>query len=149
MIGWRFSEYIPDEAGGASFEKLLKLLQELLVYTSGDIREALSWLTQLDRQYKLTDDNYGMADFIQDLIDKGYLQQDENANSGFRLTSKMEIGIRKKALEDIFGQLKKTKRGNHDTRQSGRGDEFTSEVRPYEFGDQLDNLAVSETLRNA
>jgi len=149
MIGWRFSEYIPDETGGASFEKLLKLLQELLVYTSGDIREALSWLTQLDRQYKLTDDTYGMADFIQDLIDQGYMRQDDQAGSGFRLTSKMEIGIRRKALEDIFGQLKKTKRGNHDTRQSGRGDEFTSEVRPFEFGDQLDNLAVSETLRNA
>ncbi len=48
MIGWRFGEYIPSDDGKASFEKLFKVFQELLVYTSGDVSEALSWLTQLD-----------------------------------------------------------------------------------------------------
>lgn len=61
----------------------------------------------------------------------------------------MEIAIRKKALEDIFGQLKKSKRGNHSTTFGGRGDETTSELRPFEFGDTLDKIAVSESLRNA
>lgn len=149
MIGWRFSEYTPDEMQGANFENLLKIFQELLVYTSGDISEALSWLTELDKEYNLTDENYGMADFIQDLIDKGYIQQQDPQNPGFTPTSKMEIAIRKKSLDDIFGQLKKSKRGNHTTRYSGRGDEHTAELRPYEFGDQLDKLAISESLRNA
>lgn len=149
MIGYKFSEYIPGQEGAASFEKLLKLFQELLVYTSGDVREALSWLTELDKEYKLTDENYGIADFIQDLIDKGYIQQEDGDSPGFIPSVKMEIAIRKKALDDVFGQLKKSKRGNHSTRYGGQGDEFTSELRPYEFGDQLDNLAVSESLRNA
>ena len=61
----------------------------------------------------------------------------------------MEVSLRRKALEDVFGQLKKSKRGNHNTRFNGRGDEFTSERRPYEFGDPLDQIALSETLRNA
>jgi Ca-activated chloride channel homolog len=149
MIGYKFSEYIPGQEGAAGFEKLLKLFQELLVYTSGDVREALSWLTELDKEYKLTDENYGIADFIQDLIDKGYIQQEDGDSPGFIPSAKMEIAIRKKALDDVFGQLKKSKRGNHSTRYGGQGDEFTSELRPYEFGDQLDNLAVSESLRNA
>ena len=67
MIGWRFSEYVPGKNEPPSFEKLLKLFQELLVYTSGDVSEALAWLTELDKEYNLTDENYGMADFIQDL----------------------------------------------------------------------------------
>ncbi|HMQ50022.1 MAG TPA: hypothetical protein PKA00_21510 [Saprospiraceae bacterium] len=148
MIGWNFTAYKPGQEGSI-FDRLLKIFQELLVYTSGDVSEALSWLTELDKQYRLTNSEYGMADFIQDLIDKGYIRQEEAGGNGFVPSSKMEIAIRRKALEDVFGQLKKTKRGNHSTKHSGRGDEFTSELRPYEFGDQLDNLAVSESLRNA
>ncbi len=149
MIGYRFSQFVPGEGSGSTFEKLLKLLQELLIHTSGDVAEALSWLTELDKEYKLTDENYGMADFIQDLIDKGYIQQPDQNNPGFTPSAKMEIAMRQKALDDIFDQLKKSKRGNHNTKQVGRGDEFTSDKRPYEFGDSIENIAISDSLRNA
>ncbi|NBC09593.1 MAG: VWA domain-containing protein [Bacteroidetes bacterium] len=149
MIGWKFSEYIPEQEQGASFENLLQLLKELLVHTSGDVSEALAWLNELDREYGLTDEEYGMADFIQDLIDKGYIQQNSPTDANFSPSAKMEIALRQKALEDIFGEMKKTKRGNHDTKFGGKGDESAAERRPYEFGDRLDRLAVSESLRNA
>ncbi len=150
MLGWRFQEYIPTANEGDLFERLLKLFQELLVHTSGDVREALSWLTQLDKEHKLTNEDYGMADFIQDLIDKGYIQNPNDPNRpGFVPTAKMEIAIRQKALDDVFGILKKSKRGKHSTKHGGKGDELTSDMRPYEFGDSLDNLAISESLRNA
>ncbi|MEL6394008.1 MAG: VWA domain-containing protein, partial [Bacteroidota bacterium] len=42
-----------------------------------------------------------------------------------------------------------SKRGNHSTRYSGRGDEHSAERKPYEYGDPLHQLAVSESLRNA
>jgi len=151
MIGSRFSEFIPQDGEGDLFKTLLDLFKEMLVYTSGDVSEALSWLSELDRQYNLTNDDYGMADFIQDLIDKGYIQNpdDPNKDPSFRPSRKMEIAIRKKSLDDIFGQLKKSQRGNHSTKFGGRGDEHTSDMRPYEFGDNLDKIAMSETLRNA
>ncbi len=149
MIGWHFSEYIP-EPDGTPFERLLKLFQELLVHTSGDVSEALSWLTELDKQHKLTDEDYGIADFIQDLIDKGYISNKQADSGGsFNPTAKMEIALRQKALDDIFDQLSKSKRGNHTTTKQGSGDEFTSEIRPFTFGDKLDNIAISESLRNA
>jgi uncharacterized protein with von Willebrand factor type A (vWA) domain len=152
MIGWRFSDYVPGQGEGSTFDRMLKIFQELLVYTSGNVSEALSWLTQLDKEYKLTDEEYGMADFIQDLIDKGYIEdpdQKGGGSGGFRPTAKMEIAMRQKALDDVFGLLKKSKRGNHSTKFGGRGDEFTSDQRPYEFGDNLESLAVSDSLRNA
>ena len=150
MIGWTYGKYVPkigDE--GSSFEKLLELFKELLVYTSGDVSEALSWLTQIDKEYNLTDENYGMADFIQDLIDKGYIEQGDPKDASFRPTAKMEIAIRQQSLNEVFGQLKKSKRGNHSTRYSGMGDEATADRRPYQFGDKLDQIAMSESLRNA
>ncbi|MEY4108269.1 MAG: hypothetical protein RL181_2611 [Bacteroidota bacterium] len=149
MIGWRFSEFIPQADAGTPFERLLKIFQELLLHTSGDVAEALSWLTELDKQYKLTDAQYGIADFIQDLIDKGYIRQPDPQQPGFVPAAKMELALRQKALSDIFGQIKKSKQGNHSTKAEGKGDERTSELRPFEFGDPLDRLAVSESLRNA
>jgi uncharacterized protein with von Willebrand factor type A (vWA) domain len=61
----------------------------------------------------------------------------------------MELALRRQALDDIFDQLKKSKHGNHTTKMTGQGDEFTSELRPFEFGDKLDAIAISETLKNA
>ncbi len=149
MLGWRFSEFIPDE-GRSPFERLLRLFQELLLHTAGNVNEALTWLTELDRQHKLTNDDYGIADFIRDLIDKGYIGEGEvNGLPGHVPTSKMEIALRRRALDEVFGQLKKTKRGNHSTKFDGRGDELAPELRPYEFGDSIESIAVSESLRNA
>lgn len=149
MIYWKFSKYVPDTSINDPFQRLLKIFKELLLHTSGDVSESLSWLTQLDKQYNLTNDQYGIADFIQDLIDKGLIQQESAKNPNFKPSAKMEIALRRKALDDIFDQLKKSKRGNHKTNISGMGDEFTSEMRPFQFGDKLDNIAMSESLKNA
>jgi Ca-activated chloride channel homolog len=149
-LGYKFSEYIPQAGDDSTFERLLKLSQELLIHTSGDVAEALSWLNELDRQYSLTNEDYGMGDFIQELKDKGYIaDRPEDEGGGMQLSAKMEIALRRKSLEDIFGILKKTRTGNHSTQQSGRGDELTADVRPYEFGDSLENIAISNSLRNA
>ncbi len=147
MLGWRFRDFQPGK-GKSPFERLLSIFQDLLVYTSGDVSEALSWLTELDKEYRLTTDDYGLADFIRDLIDKGYIQP-EGENGEFRPAKKMEVALRKKALRDIFGAIQKSKKGDHSTIRSGRGDEFTSDLKPYEFGDALDHLALSESLKNA
>jgi len=149
MIGWKFSEYIPKEGENNVFNSLLRLFQELLVHTSGEISEALEWLTQLDKEYGLTTDDYGMADFIEELKAKGYIQENKGEPGGFSPTAKTEIAIRKNALEDIFGQLKKTKTGNHSTNFSGKGDDQTSETKPYEYGDNLDRISMSDTIKNA
>ncbi|MEM8585199.1 MAG: VWA domain-containing protein [Bacteroidota bacterium] len=149
MIGWRFTKSILGGEDEAPFDRLLQLFQELLLHTSGNVSEALSYMNELDKRYELTNDEYSMADFIQDLIDKGYIEPGDPQNPGFTPSAKIEGEMRKKALKDIFGELKKSKRGNHSTRYSGRGDEHSAERKPYEYGDPLHQLAVSESLRNA
>jgi Ca-activated chloride channel family protein len=67
MKGFQFSKYTPSNSSDNPFEKLLDLLKELLVYTSGNVSEALDWMNELDKEYKLTDNDYGMGDFIEDL----------------------------------------------------------------------------------
>ena len=149
MIGYRFSQFIPAPDGGDPFERLLKVFLELLTYTSGDVSEALNWMNQLDRQYGLTDDEYGMGDFIEDLKRHGYIQEDEPGSGAFGLTGKSEQRIRQRALEEIFGKLKRGGSGNHRTAHTGNGEEPLSELKQYEFGDPVENIAMTESFRNA
>lgn len=150
MVGFRFTQYI-EKDGGSLFDQLLNLFKELLIHTSGDVSEALSWLTEIDKEHKLTTPDYGIADFINELMDKGYISKPgKGGNLGLiNPTKKMESSLRKHALDDIFDQLKKSKKGKHNTRSTGQGDEITSELKPYEFGDKLEKLSMSESLKNA
>src|ERR1044071_9004516 len=106
MKGFHFTKYDPNASGKSRFEQLLDLFMQLLTYTSGDVGEALAWMNELDKKYQLTDDEYGMGDFIDELKQKGYIT-DDNQRGEIKITSKTEQGIRKKSLEEIFGKLKK------------------------------------------
>jgi len=121
---------------------------QLLTITSGDVDEALSWMNELDNQYGITTDEYGMGDFIEDLKKKGYLDKDSKTGA-FRITARAEQSIRKNALEEIFGKLRKTRRGDHTTIHSGQGDEPGTDRRDYQFGDTPDQISMTDSLRNA
>ncbi|HEX8678279.1 MAG TPA: hypothetical protein VF700_13725, partial [Segetibacter sp.] len=148
MLGHRFTKFDPNADGKTKFEQLLNLFLQLLTYTNGDVSEALQWLNQLDNQYGLTSDEYGMGDFLDELKDKGYI--DENpVNGTIAITAKTEQGIRRSSLEEIFGKLKKSKQGNHDTFKPGGGDEINPEMRPFQFGDTMEQIDFTESIRNA
>ena len=149
MLGYRFSRYTtPPEKAKSDFDKLLKIFMQLILVTAGNVAEALQWLTEVDRQYGLTNDKYGIGDFIEDLKKKGYITE-EGPKGEFKLNAKSEQRLRQSALEEIFGKLKKTKSGEHNTTHSGRGDEQTTEHRDYEFGDTLEQISITDSLRNA
>ena len=148
MIGFQFSKYIPTKLDGSNFDNLLDLFKQLLLYTSGDPAEAIDWMNELDKQHNVTNSEYGMGDFIQDLKDKGFLDEGEHTGE-YEITPKMEQAIRKNALEEVFGKLKKSGKGNHKTRFTGIGDENTGDVRNYQFGDSLDQIALTESIKNA
>jgi uncharacterized protein with von Willebrand factor type A (vWA) domain len=89
-----------------------------------------------------------MGDFVDELKEKGYI--DENpVNGTISITSKTEQGIRRSSLEEIFGKLKKTKQGNHDTFKPGGGDEVNPELRQFQFGDTMEQIDFTESIRNA
>lgn len=148
MKGFHFSKYDPRNQGKTRFEQLLDIFMQLLTYTSGDVAEAFRWMNQLDKDYELTGDEYGMGDFIDELKEKGYLAENK-VNGAIKITPKTEQSIRKKSLEEIFGKLKKTRKGDHQTYKTGQGDEVNSETRAYQFGDQIDQIDFTQSIRNA
>ncbi len=148
MRGYHFSDFVPGEGpqkGG--FEELMKLFTQLLNYTAGDAAEALAWMNELDKKYKMTNDDYGMGDFIDELKEKGYIKED--GSGGVNITAKTEQTIRKSALEEIFGKLKKAGKGNHNSNMSGLGEEKNADRREFAFGDSLDQIDMTASIQNA
>ena len=148
---FRYSEWDAERHGqnSSTFEDLFDLFQQLLQHTAGDAEEALHWLQQLDEQYDLTDDRegMGMGDFIEELKKRGYLQEDEQGV--MQITARTERTIRQRALEEVFQQLRKGGRGDHQTPYTGKGDERLPETRQWKFGDDPNLMDVTGTLSNS
>ncbi len=98
----------------------------------------------MDKEYKLTEENYTIDDFIEDLKKKGYIKEEikGDGTGGTKITAKTERAIRQQALNVIFGNIKKSGSGNHKSKFPGIGDEHTGDLRGYQFGDALDKISV-------
>jgi Ca-activated chloride channel family protein len=153
--GFVFTKHTPKDQ--SPFERLFDIFQELITHTSGDFDEAIDWLRQLDEEYNLTTEEYTIDDFVEDLKKKGYIREEfkPNGKGGGKgegkstITEKLERSLRRRALDQIFGKLKRSGSGNHKTKYTGRGDEQAGEFRKYQFGDTLDRISMTESLRNA
>ncbi|KER09063.1 MAG: von Willebrand factor A [[Candidatus Thermochlorobacteriaceae] bacterium GBChlB] len=149
-MDYRFSQWEERHAGGQStLEKMLKLFNQLLIYTNGDANQALQWMTEMDRQYGLGDDEMGMGEFIEWLKREGYLE-DAAEKGEFNITGKTTKKIREDSLNEIFTTLRKqSSLGNHKIPKMGSSEERMPETRKWNFGDNLQNLDFTSTLNNA
>lgn len=147
--GYVFTPYdAPDQT---PFDRLFDVFMEIITHTSGDLEEAMEWMNVIDQEYKLTTEDYTMDDFMEDLKKKGYLREEiePNKQGGLQITAKTERTLRKKAMDQIFGKIRKNGLGNHKSKKSGQGDESTGEFRNFQFGDSVEHISVTESLKNA
>lgn len=148
MIGVKFTKFIDKTFNNDIFEYLLDIFLQLANITSGDINETLRIMNDLDIKYGLTGNNYGMGNFIDELKEKNFINENPQTLS-MELTSKSEQTIRKKSLEEIFKKLKKSGSGNHSTVFNGLGDEISSDSRKFIFGDSIENIDFLSSIKNS
>ncbi|MCC6865466.1 MAG: VWA domain-containing protein [Ignavibacteria bacterium] len=127
-------------------ERLLNLFSFILLQTSGDVNEALDWMNQLDEQYNFFDESFTYSDFINLLKDKGLIDETDGM---FILTPKGEMKIRRDSFNEIFGKMKKSPEGFHESSINGKGIERNNTTKKYQFGDQPNNIDTTQTLSNA
>lgn len=146
---FRYSEWREgNEKSKLTFDELMKLFSQLLMHTNGDVNEALQWLTDLDKEHRIFEDDEGMGfdEFLEWLKKEGYI---EEFNDILALTHKGSRRIRQDALKEIFTSLKKRSFGEHESPFSGQGIERLSETKPYQFGDEAANIDFASTIKNA
>ncbi len=140
------------EISQSPFEKLFEIFKELITHTSGDFDEAIDWLRELDKEYQLTDEDYTINDFIEDLLEKGYVKAEikpDGSERSMGITAKTEKLLREYALNQIFGKLRKSGLGYHNTHQLGVGNETSGDLSNFQFGDSLESIALTESIKNA
>lgn len=152
--GITFSKHIPEEKD--NFDRVFEIFKELITHTSGDIEESFNWLESLDKEYNIFSEEYSLEDFQEDLKKRGYIKDeidsDNDSGSGNSkkiLTAKLESALRKYALDQIFGKLKKSGLGNHQTSKSGLGDEKDGELREFRYGDDISSINMTESVKKA
>jgi len=147
----RYTQFNPEDFNNrkSPFNKLKDIFDQLLMISGGDVSQALKWLTDLDKEYDiLKNEDYSIAEFIQDLQDQGFIKMDEDEGKVI-MTAKSEISIRKSAFRDIFKNLKKGALGQHQTPYTGRGKERQPETRSYQPGDDIAHLDKTGSIMNA
>ena len=153
--GFTISKHISKEV--SNFDRIFDVFKDLLTHTSGDIDEAFKWLDTLDKEYNIFSDEYSLGDFEEELKKRGYIKEEIDPKEGKKgkgkgkniLTAKLESALREYALDQIFGKLKKSGIGNHQTTKVGVGDERDGENRSFQYGDDLARINMTESLKNA
>ena len=88
---------------------------------------------------------------MEDLKKKGYLKEEIKAKgpAALKITTKTERALRKNAMQQLFGNIKKSGSGSHKSKKSGQGDKSTGEFRNFQFGDSIEQISITESLKNA
>jgi uncharacterized protein with von Willebrand factor type A (vWA) domain len=125
---------------------LRRLFNHLLLQSGGDVEEAMRWMRML-QQRGLIDENIDLEAFFAQLTEEQIIGQDGEGN--LTLAAGGERQIRRDALDEIFGGLKKSAAGYHSVPNAGQGTERLTETRQYQFGDDPMSIDSIRSLQNA
>ncbi len=127
------------------FATLMALFHHLLLQQNGDVEEALRMMKRLQERGYI-DRTINLEDFKASLEEAKIVSL---KNGVPKLTPKGERFVRTEALNKIFSSLKKGAFGDHRTGYEGAGGERLPETKPYKFGDDLADLDLLQTMKNA
>ncbi len=92
-------------------------------------------------------DNPNHSDLLEQLLKEGMF--DKDAKGKLRLTPKAVGRMQRRALNEIFANLRQGQRDGHEKVTAGQGGERIEGTKPYQFGDPVSELDLHATIRNA
>ena len=116
-----------------------QLMQFIMQY--GD--QAMKAIEQMMKDAK----NPEQSEMLEQLLKDGML--DKDGKGRLRLTPRAVSRMQRKALMEVFANLRQGQREGHEKITAGAGGERIEGTKPYEFGDPVSELDLHQTLRNA
>src|SRR5881227_1527280 len=138
-------KYFYGEFDGEEFptqDKLFgfdQLMQFILEY--GD--QALKAIEQMLKNPK----DEAQSEMLQKLLEEGML--DKDGKGKLRLTPRAIGRMQRKALMEVFSNLRNGQREGHEKVTPGPGGERIEGTKPYQYGDPVSELDLHTTLHNA
>ncbi len=124
----------PDKLFG--FDQLMQFIME-----HGE--QALKAIQQMMNDPK----NEAQSDLLEQLLKDGML--DKDGQGKLRLTPRAVSKMQRKALMEVFANLKDGQREGHERVTPGLGGERIEGTKPYSYGDPVSELDLHQTLHNA
>ncbi len=150
---FRYEKFDPDVAREINLRKLSNLFLELLNRAGGDVDQALRYMEAIWERHGL-EEAMGMSfeEFRDHLEEEGLLERQPGDGQGevrYNATARACREIQKNAFEEIFHGLRKDTAGDHPVPVPGATGEKQPETRPYEFGDDIQDVNFVNSIGNA
>jgi uncharacterized protein with von Willebrand factor type A (vWA) domain len=87
------------------------------------------------------------SELLEQLIEQGLL--DKDGKGKLRLTPRAVTRMQRRALMEVFANLRQGQREGHEKVTPGQGGERIEGTKPYQFGDPVSELDLHQTLHNA
>src|SRR3954447_13237604 len=91
--------------------------------------------------------NEAQSDLLEQLLKEGML--DKDGKGRLRLTPRAVSRMQRRALMEVFSNLRQGNREGHEKITPGQGGERIEGTKPYQYGDPVSELDIHQTLRNA
>jgi len=133
--------FVYQEWDGTEFET-----QEHLQYFSNFMEYILEYGEQAMKALRELSDDPEQRKIIDKWIEDGLL---DKVGVNFKLTPRAINSLQRKALMEVFRNLKAESAEGHETHLQGRGGERSEGTRTYQFGDPVSEIDLHATLRRA
>jgi uncharacterized protein with von Willebrand factor type A (vWA) domain len=138
-------KYFYGEFDGQEFPTPDKLfgLDQLMQFVMQYGEQALRAMQQMMNDPK----NSEYSEMLEKLLEDGML--DKDGKGKLRLTPRAIGRMQRKALMEVFSNLRQGHREGHEKITPGLGGERIEGTKPYQYGDPVSELDLHQTLRNA
>jgi Ca-activated chloride channel homolog len=138
-------KYFYGEFDGEEFPNPDKLFgfDQLMQFIMEHGERALKAIEQMMNDPK----NQAQSDMLEQLLKDGML--DKDGKGRLRLTPRAVTKMQRKALMEVFANLKEGQREGHERVTPGPGGERIEGTKPYNYGDPVAELDMHQTLHNA
>ena len=141
----RAMKYFYGEFDGEEFPTQDKLFgfNQLMDFIMQYGEQALKAIQQM-----LNDpNNPEQSEMLEQLLEDGML--DKDGKGKLRLTPRAIGKMQKKALMEVFANLRDGQRDGHEKITAGQGGERIEGTKPYQYGDPVSELDLHQTIHNA
>jgi uncharacterized protein with von Willebrand factor type A (vWA) domain len=138
-------KYFYSEYDGSEFPTQDKLFgfDQLMQFIMQHGEQALRAIQQMMND----PDNPQQSEMLEQLLKDGML--DKDGKGKLRLTPKAIGRMQRKALSEVFANLRQGQREGHEKVTPGLGGERIEGTKPYQYGDPVSELDLHQTLHNA
>ena len=138
-------KYFYGEFDGTEFPTPDKLFgfDQLMQFIMQYGEQALKAIQQMLSDPK----NPEQSDMLEKLLEEGLL--DKDGKGKLRLTPRAIGRMQRKALMEVFSNLRQGNREGHEKVTPGLGGERIDGTKPYTYGDPVSELDLHQTLHNA